>query len=80
MEINAIKFMLSAIIIVTYSVISVGAIGPLGAFGVGVGASKCEPSLTTASGTYAIHKGILVRFLWSAENLLIEIWAFNIFS
>lgn len=39
-------------------VVSIQAIGPLGSFGVGVGASKCEPSLTTASGTYAIHKGI----------------------
>lgn len=32
------------------------AIGPLGAFGVGVGASKCELSATTASGTYVVHK------------------------
>lgn len=32
------------------------AIGPLGSFGVGVGSSKCELSLTTASGTYVVHK------------------------
>lgn len=35
----------------------VEAIGPLGSFGVGVVTPKCEPSLTTASGLYAIHKG-----------------------
>ncbi|XP_055316515.1 beta-1,3-glucan-binding protein-like [Sitodiplosis mosellana] len=39
-----------------FFVISVQAIGPLGSFGVGVGAAKCEPSITTASGTYAMHK------------------------
>lgn len=32
------------------------AIGPLGSFGVGVGSSKCELSLTTASGSYVVHK------------------------
>lgn len=35
---------------------SVNGIGPL-SFGVGVGTAKCEPSLTTASGPYATHKG-----------------------
>lgn len=34
----------------------VGAIGPLGGFGVGVGAPKCELTLTTASGSHVIHK------------------------
>lgn len=38
-------------------VASVHAIGPLGTFGVGVASSKCEPSITTASGPYAVHKG-----------------------
>lgn len=42
---------------VAYVVSSVRAIGPLGSFGVGVGGSKCDPSITTASGTYAMHKG-----------------------
>lgn len=51
-------FLLSAIIF-GYSVVLVRAIGPLGAFGVGVGSSKCDPSITTASGTYAMHKGNL---------------------
>lgn len=33
------------------------ALGP--PFGVGVGAvPKCEPSVTTASGSYVVHKGI----------------------
>lgn len=44
-------------IVVACFVLSVSAIGPLGGFGVGVGSSKCEPSITTASGTYAVHKG-----------------------
>lgn len=34
----------------------VTAIGPLGSFGVGVGSPKCELSLTTASGSYVVHK------------------------
>lgn len=37
-------------------VLSVHAIGPLGTFGVGIASSKCEPSITTASGPYAVHK------------------------
>lgn len=32
------------------------AIGPLVGFGVGVGTQKCEQTLTTASGSHAIHK------------------------
>lgn len=47
-------------ILVASIICSVQAIGPLGAFGglgVGVGSSKCDPSITTASGTYAMHKG-----------------------
>lgn len=47
----------SVILIVGCLVYAVHAIGPLGTFGVGVGSSKCEPSITTASGPYAIHKG-----------------------
>lgn len=47
--------------ICAYFVISIHAIGPLGSFGVGVGSAKCEPSITTSSGTYAMHKG---RFLF----------------
>lgn len=43
--------------ICAYFVISIHAIGPLGSFGVGVGSAKCEPSITTSSGTYAMHKG-----------------------
>ncbi|XP_031636941.1 beta-1,3-glucan-binding protein-like [Contarinia nasturtii] len=43
-------------IVCAYIVCFVQAIGPLGTFGVGVGSSKCEPSITTASGTYAMHK------------------------
>lgn len=35
---------------------SVDAIGPLGGFGVGVVAPKCEPTLTSASGSHVIHK------------------------
>lgn len=52
-------FVLS-VLILAYPVILVHAIGPLGAFGaIGVGSSKCDPSITTASGTYAMHKGKL---------------------
>lgn len=52
---NAILVLIATI--VAYSAISVRAIGPLGSFGVGVGSPKCDPSITTASGTYAMHKG-----------------------
>lgn len=48
---------LSVICVIAHFATSVRAIGPLGAFGVGVGTPKCDPSITTASGTYAIHKG-----------------------
>lgn len=41
------------IVVLKYSAI---AIGPLGSFGVGVGSPKCELSLTTASGSYVVHK------------------------
>lgn len=51
----------SVICVVAHFAASVRAIGPLGAFGVGVGSSKCDPSITTASGTYAIHKGKRMR-------------------
>lgn len=50
-------FVLSVVCVIVHFVVSVRAIGPLGAFGVGVGSSKCDPSITTASGTYAMHKG-----------------------
>lgn len=56
-----VMFVLSSIV-VAYFVVSVHAIGPLGSFGVGVGSSKCDPSITTASGTYAMHKGDLNSF------------------
>lgn len=49
-------------IIIGYLLPSTSAIGPLGAFGVGVGSAKCEPSITTASGSYAIHKGKISGF------------------
>lgn len=55
---NAMIFLSS--IIVAYLVVAVQAIGPLGSFGVGVPSSKCEPSITTASGTYAMHKGNII--------------------
>lgn len=49
------KFLL--IFIVLEVLVSLAAaIGPLGAFGVGVGSPKCELSLTTASGSYVVHK------------------------
>lgn len=54
-------FVLSVICVIAHFVIAVRAIGPLGAFGVSVGSSKCDPSITTASGTYAIHKGKRMR-------------------
>lgn len=60
-------FLLSAIIF-GYSVVLVRAIGPLGAFGVGVGSSKCDPSITTASGTYAMHKGNLNAIFEERKN------------
>lgn len=44
-------------ILISSHIVMVQAIGPLGSFGVGVGSSKCDPSITTASGTYAVHKG-----------------------
>lgn len=47
---------ISAIIVIGLT-LPIDAIGPLGTFGVGVASSKCEPSITTASGPYAIHKG-----------------------
>lgn len=43
-------------VFVLFVAAKVGAIGPLGGFGVGVGAPKCEPTLTTASGSHVIHK------------------------
>lgn len=46
------------IVVLVYSIVAANAIGPL-SFGVGVGTAKCEPSVTTASGPYATHKGVL---------------------
>lgn len=65
-------FVLSSIILV-YVLVVVRAIGPLGSFGVGVPSSKCEPSVTTASGTHAMHKGNNVLFnQFSVCHLKIE--------
>lgn len=48
---------LSLIFVGIVSLVSLAAaIGPLGSFGVGVGSPKCELSLTTASGSYVVHK------------------------
>lgn len=46
-------FILICILAVTFKS---EAIGPLVGFGVGVGTPKCEPTLTTASGSHVIHK------------------------
>lgn len=46
----------NVVVLLVYNIVFVNAIGPL-SFGVGVGTAKCEPSLTTASGPYATHKG-----------------------
>lgn len=62
------KFVLSAIVFACF-VTSACAIGPLGAFGVGVGSSKCDPSITTASGTYAMHKGKTIQTFKCKEKL-----------
>lgn len=45
------------IVLLVYLIVAANAIGPL-SFGVGVGTAKCEPSVTTASGPYATHKGV----------------------
>lgn len=55
-------FLIVNVIIVVHLIGFAVGIGPLGAFGVGVGTAKCEPSLTTASGPYAVHKGDKLTF------------------
>lgn len=44
-------------LLISVAFVTIGhAIGPLNTFGVGVGTPKCEPSVTTASGAYAMVK------------------------
>lgn len=51
--------MLFIAVIINLLVANIQAIGPLSTFGVGIinGVPKCDPSVTSASGSYVTHKG-----------------------